>query len=757
MSTPESKITPSSGAGAAAAPPNSTAAVVPVTVSPVLAGVAREAAALARAPVVSLWIADEKARSLKVGAVSGESAGSLSLATLTFGQGGVGWVAAARAPLEVDDVFADGRFTGRDWWRSHGLSSFLGLPVIVEDRLLGVLALNGTEPLRLTAGQREQLVLLTNHAANALLGTHLEAEAARRREEVAANRAALAARLRESAGLLAIARILGTTTDLTEALRLICRQLAALTGADTVAAYLLDRPRGEVRPVAGYHVPKLLVETLAASSVALEELRFGRVLFDDQRLVWTDDAPADPRFANGLFARFPHRSALMIPLVVNKEASGGFYLVWWEQRRQFEAEEVETLEAIGGQVGLLLHNARHLEALEHRVNTALRALAETNALRSAIFGSLYGQVAAIDRDGFIIAVNHSWRLFAEENGSDPARGASVGANYLDACRRAAASGVADAARALEAVTAVLAGETEGVRFESSWRSPAGERWFEVAVEPFWRPERGAVISYIDITRRRQAEEDARRQHEELAHAQRVTTLGELGASLAHEINQPLAAIVTNARAAIRLLEQGGVEHRDVSEALTDIAADAERASAIIGRLRALSRKEHIPRAGLNLNELIDEVVKMLGHDFVRKGISIHRAPDPALPAVCGDPIQLQQVVLNLLVNASEAIATIADGRREVAIATSHRSPGIVEIAVRDNGIGAKETELKQMFERFVSSKPGGLGMGLAVSRSIVEAHNGRIWAAANPDRGLTLYVELPCENGQARGPEPHEH
>src|SRR5206468_6000174 len=96
----------------------------------------------------------------------------------------------------------------------------------------------------------------------------------------------------------------------------------------------------------------------------------------------------------------------------------------------------------------------------------------------------------------------------------------------------------------------------------------------------------------------------------------------LGASLAHEINQPLAAIVTNARAAIRLLEQGGVEHRDVSEALTDIAADAERASAIIGRLRALSRKEHIPRAGLNLNELIDEVVKMLGHDFVRKGISI---------------------------------------------------------------------------------------------------------------------------------------
>src|SRR5262249_49851512 len=224
-----------------------------------------------------------------------------------------------------------------------------------------------------------------------------------------------------------------------------------------------------------------------------------------------------------------------------KEASGGFYLVWWEQRRQFEVEEVETLQAIGRQVGLLLDNARHLEVMEHRVNTALRALAETNALRSAIFGSLYGQVAALDRDGFIIAVNHSWRLFAEENGSDPARGASVGANSLDACRRAAASGVADAARALEAVTAVLAGATEGVRFESSWRSPAGERWFEVAVEPFWRPERGAVISYIDMTRRHQAEEEARRQREELPHAQRVTTLGERGASPPHATHEPRAA------------------------------------------------------------------------------------------------------------------------------------------------------------------------------------------------------------------------
>src|SRR5206468_4225704 len=226
------------------------------------------------------------------------------------------------------------------------------------------------------------------------------------------------------------------------------------------------------------------------------------------------------------------------------------------------------------------------------LNTALKAVLESTALRSAIFGSLYGQVAAIDRDGVIIAVNHAWTRFAEELGPDPARGATVGVNYLDACRQAAAAGDADALLALEAITAVLTGKRPDARLEYAFRSQSVERWLEMTVEPFRRPDGGAVISYIDITRRWQAEDESRRQREELAHAQRVTTLGELSASLAHEINQPLAAIVTNAQAAIRLLDRDGIVHADVSEALTDMAADAQRASAIIRRLRALSRKDH---------------------------------------------------------------------------------------------------------------------------------------------------------------------
>jgi C4-dicarboxylate-specific signal transduction histidine kinase len=265
------------------------------------------------------------------------------------------------------------------------------------------------------------------------------------------------------------------------------------------------------------------------------------------------------------------------------------------------------------------------------------------------------------------------------------------------------------------------------------------------VGPFRRPEGGAIVSHVDVTRRRQAEDDARQQREELAHALRVTTLGELAASLAHEINQPLAAIVTNAQAATRLLDGRRQAGDDVTESLADIATDAKRASHIIRQLRALFRKEHATQKPVDLNGLIEDVIELLHHDLGRKGITVHRRCDPRLPMVSGDPIQLQQVLLNLLVNASEAIALAPDGPREITVETARRRPRWVGIAIRDTGVGVKDGDVEQIFQRFVSSKPEGLGMGLSISRSIVEAHGGRIEATTNPDRGLTLHVELPDE------------
>jgi len=246
---------------------------------------------------------------------------------------------------------------------------------------------------------------------------------------------------------------------------------------------------------------------------------------------------------------------------------------------------------------------------------------------------------------------------------------------------------------------------------------------------------------------RASEERYAQQRQELTHALRVNTLGELGASLAHELNQPLAAILANARALGVLL--GNEADPDVRETVADVAASAKRAGDIIRRLHALSRKQYVPERGLDLNALVDEVVALLHQDFVRRGIVVKRVAEPNLPKVTGDPIQLQQIVLNLLVNASEALNDAETGHREITITTSFPAPGLVQIAIRDTGTGGKGMDTERMFERFVTSKPGGLGMGLAISRSIAEAHGGQIYAKPNVDHGLTVYVELPAETSIA--------
>ena len=242
-------------------------------------------------------------------------------------------------------------------------------------------------------------------------------------------------------------------------------------------------------------------------------------------------------------------------------------------------------------------------------------------------------------------------------------------------------------------------------------------------------------------RRREAEEVAQRQRDELAHAQRVATLGELMASIAHEINQPLAAILSNADATRRLLVSEHAKPEYIRDVLTDVADDAKRASETIRRLRVLFLKAHTERVAVNINALIDDVLGVLHGDIQAKRIVVSFTAGPT-PTVLADPIQLRQVVLNVVVNAAEAIALTVNGPREIRIQINDSAAGRIVIAVRDTGVGLKDSELERIFEHFVSSKPEGLGMGLAISRSIVEAHGGRIWATCNTDRGLTLHIEL---------------
>lgn len=244
-------------------------------------------------------------------------------------------------------------------------------------------------------------------------------------------------------------------------------------------------------------------------------------------------------------------------------------------------------------------------------------------------------------------------------------------------------------------------------------------------------------------RRRAAQEEADREHAELTHALRLATLGELTASFAHELGQPLTAILANAQAIYRLARSRRLTPGELEETLGDIAQDATGAAETIHRYRALFRKEEATRSLVDMNAIVEDVVRLLRSDFQRKEIEVSFRRSADLPSIVGDPVELRQVMLNLLVNAGDAITVEPQPRREIRIETARRD-GTVSVVVRDTGAGAKGMDLERMFAHFVTTKPNGLGMGLSISRSIVEGCNGRIWATANDDQGLTLHVEIPA-------------
>jgi signal transduction histidine kinase len=198
----------------------------------------------------------------------------------------------------------------------------------------------------------------------------------------------------------------------------------------------------------------------------------------------------------------------------------------------------------------------------------------------------------------------------------------------------------------------------------------------------------------------------------------------------------------NADAGRRFLQAGSALELD--EILNDISRDATRASEVVHRLRVLLRKGEPERKPLDINQLVAEVATLVRHDVERARVSLRLIPGEQLPPVSGDAVQLQQVVLNLLLNACDALSELDDGPRQLDVATNLGGPGRIVVTVRDSGVGVPESELARIFEPFVTTKAQGLGMGLAISRSIVEAHGGRIWATRNDDHGLTMHVELPA-------------
>ena len=248
---------------------------------------------------------------------------------------------------------------------------------------------------------------------------------------------------------------------------------------------------------------------------------------------------------------------------------------------------------------------------------------------------------------------------------------------------------------------------------------------------------------IDLTERKQADAEIQRQRAELAHVSRVSIMGELSASMAHELNQPLTAILTNAQAAQRFMVSGKADMDEFREILKDIAYDTTRARDVIRNLRALVRRSEPEFTQVDLGNTIRKVVSFLHGDIVARNVRIGLELSPNLPPVHGDPIQLQQILINLLLNAFDALNSNPVSERIVTVAAALESSNRIRVTVRDSGAGIPPDKLDSIFEPFYTTKRDGMGMGLSVTRSIVEAHRGRIWAENSREGGAALYFTLP--------------
>jgi C4-dicarboxylate-specific signal transduction histidine kinase len=264
------------------------------------------------------------------------------------------------------------------------------------------------------------------------------------------------------------------------------------------------------------------------------------------------------------------------------------------------------------------------------------------------------------------------------------------------------------------------------------------RWFQSRVEP--------------LLDEKNAAEALRKSQAELAHVSRLTTMGELTASIAHEVNQPLTAVVNNANASLSLLPPDVPKLEEVRQALTEIIDDANRASDVIVRVRQLAKRAPIEKSPLDLRDVVRDVLALARLESAARRVTIRADLSRYLPSVSGDRVQLQQVLLNLVMNGMDAMTQVDEAKRVLIIGACREiQAGVTRtlVSVKDSGIGVEPGQMDRLFEAFYTTKPQGMGMGLAISRSIIEAHGGRLWAEPNQGPGATFLFSLPVAGNTA--------
>ncbi|WP_224366925.1 ATP-binding protein [Hyalangium versicolor] len=366
-------------------------------------------------------------------------------------------------------------------------------------------------------------------------------------------------------------------------------------------------------------------------------------------------------------------------------------------------------------------------------------------LNLAVLDSLPGSVAILDKHGTVLRATPASAQF-EGLGERPADTLfASGASFLNTFHEAARTGNPEAGTVAARLQEVLSGGTDEVLVEL--RGFTADTWLELRARRLRLPEGGAVVSLVDATSRRHAELEARRARDERAHMERVSAVGELGTSIAHELNQPLAAILTNAEMAQRLLDRTPMDIPLLREMLQDIVSDNKRAGEIIRHMRALLKKGEVTFERHDFNELVRQVIRLISNDVQLRGVFLLLQLSTSPLPVMGDGVQLQQVVLNLIVNALDAVGACAPGERHVWVSTRPVADR-VELTVEDTGVGLDDEALSRIFEPFFTTKPQGLGMGLSISRSILEMHQGRLQGERRPGRGALFRCTLALAQEQ---------
>ena len=288
-------------------------------------------------------------------------------------------------------------------------------------------------------------------------------------------------------------------------------------------------------------------------------------------------------------------------------------------------------------------------------------------------------------------------------------------------------------------------QLDGWNGSNQWIRTVGRTKYDASGLPVWMT--GVVI---DVTQEKMAERELAHWRQELMHTTRVATFGALSGAMAHELNQPLTAILGNANAAHIYLARKDYDIEEMREIVAEIETEATRAGDIIRHLRALFAKAETQFQPVGANQIIGEVLKLVHSDLVARNINVTFRPAPDLPSVQGDRVQLQQVLLNLIFNACDAMANIEPGKRDLTLMTAPESTGAVLISVSDQGAGVKADMLDRLFRPFVTTKARGLGLGLSICRSIVESHGGQLWATNNPKGGATFCLALPANGATAQ-------